>query len=649
MPGWLKSLLLLCCLLPAAGWAEEVIESYAVSLKVRADGMLQVLERITVQAEGGQIRRGIYRDIPTRYSLGNGLERRTPVQMLEVTRDGEAEPFHSEALGAGIRYYLGSAEHELEPGRYTYQLHYLIDAQLLQRDGEDELYWNVTGNDWSFPIKVASALVQLPAGARIGDVAGYTGGVGDNGTDYRVASREGQQLMLLTTRILQPGEGFTIAVDWQAGLVARPTRLQQIGRLIEDNPGLCVGLLMLLGLFAFYLWSWHDLGRDPRKGVIIPLFSAPEGLAPAAVGYLWKRGLRNGYSPAEALSVSFTDLAIRKQLSLADSPRGEAFVLSPVEAPRDDLQSHERALLAALFPNGKVSKALRVGSSYVPRLAAALEAHGAALSERGKQWFSLNRGHWWLGLVWALLGSLVSVFASVDGEEQVGLVIFGLVFTLGFGLAGTFLLIFGIKSWRAGGQDHGGVGLTIAGAVFIIPGLIGLGVLLSNVAPLVMGMLALFWLQVILFRGWLEAPSAEGRRLLDALEGYRDYLRLAESETLARAGTAPAMSIALYEQHLPYAMALQVEAAWTARFTAALDAGLIDPQLHEYRPDWYRSRSSFATPSALTGALVGGLSSATSSASTPPPSPSSSGSSSGGSSGGGSSGGGGGGGGGGGW
>ena len=191
--------------------------------------------------------------------------------------------------------------------------------------------------------------------------------------------------------------------------------------------------------------------------------------------------------------------------------------------------------------------------------------------------------------------------------------------------------------------------LTAAGAIFIIPGTIGLAVLFYNLAPMVVVLLVLFWLQVILFRGWLEAPSVEGRRLLDAAEGYREYLQLAESETLARAADAPAMSIALYEQHLPHAMALGVEGAWTARFTAALDAGLIDPALREYQPDWYRSRSSFSRPSALTGALLGGLSSATSSAATPPPSPSSSGSSSGGSSGGGSSGGGGGGGGGGGW
>ena len=147
----------------------------------------------------------------------------------------------------------------------------------------------------------------------------------------------------------------------------------------------------------------------------------------------------------------------------------------------------------------------------------------------------------------------------------------------------------------------------------------------------------------------MPAPTLEGRRLLDALEGYRDYLQLAESDVLALAGDAPAMSIALYERHLPFAMALGVEDKWSARFSAALASGLIDPEQRDYQPTWYHSRSSYSSPQAMSSALAAGLSSATALASTPPQSSSSSGGGGGGSSGGGSSGGGGGGGGGGGW
>ena len=159
-------------------------------------------------------------------------------------------------------------------------------------------------------------------------------------------------------------------------------------------------------------------------------------------------------------------------------------------------------------------------------------------------------------------------------------------------------------------------------------------------------LLCAYVLLVLLFFYLLPAPTLLGRQLLDGLEGYRDYLQLAESDALALAGNAPAMSIALYEKHLPYAMALGVEDKWSARFSTVLANGLIDSAQRDYQPDWYQSRSSFSTPLAMSTALAAGLSSATALASSPPSSSSSGG---GGSSGGGSSGGGGGGGGGGGW
>ena len=86
MPGWLKPLLLLCAVLPGVTLAQEVIEDFAVELQVRNDGRLDVTERITVQAEGDKIQRGIYRDIPVTYRLPGGLLRKTPIDLLSATR-----------------------------------------------------------------------------------------------------------------------------------------------------------------------------------------------------------------------------------------------------------------------------------------------------------------------------------------------------------------------------------------------------------------------------------------------------------------------------------------------------------------------------------------------------------------------------------
>lgn len=641
MPGWLKPLLLLCALLPGVTLAQEVIEDFAVELQVRNDGLLDVTERITVRAEGDKIQRGIYRDIPVTYRLPGGLLRKTPIDLLSATRDGEAESVRRETQGAYQRFYLGSPHIFLEPGRYVYELRYRVDPQLLQRPDADELYWNVTGNAWAFPILQASARVLLPQGARIGQFSGYTGASGAQGRGYRVREQSEDSLLLETTAVLPPQQGFTLAVDWQAGIVERPGVLQRSLRLLFDNAGLTLGALLWLALLVYYVRTWRRVGRDPRKGLHIVRFEAPDDLSPTQVGYLWHRGFRGTFNDARALAICFTDWAIHGLIRLEDRPRAEGFVLQPGRKPAESARVGEIEWLRRLFPL-KNSAPLELGSRYQPRLAEMKTRMVDSLQTVGALWHANNRGAWATGLAIAVPGLLLAVLTGLEGEEQWGLAIAGMVFSLGFGIPSAVVLTLAIRESGYGKR----IGLAVVALLFGFPVPIGLWMLLSACSLPVMLLVIGYLLLVGLFYRLLEAPSVKGQQLLDAAAGYRDYLQLAESEVLARAAEAPAMSIELYERHLPYAMALGVEAQWSARFAAALEAGLIDPGQHEYRPDWYAARERFSSPTAFSTALSSSLVSLSASASTPPASSSSS---SGGSSGGGSSGGGSGGGGGGGW
>ena len=161
MPGRLFSLLFCACL-SLSVQAAEVIESFAATLQVQRDGLLLVSERIVVQAQGEQIRRGIYRELPDLYRLSSGLQRSTPIQWLGATRNGQPESTRAVREACGERLYLGSADRLLEPGRHTYELRYRVDPQLLQSEQRDELYWNVTGNSWALPILETRVEVLLP-------------------------------------------------------------------------------------------------------------------------------------------------------------------------------------------------------------------------------------------------------------------------------------------------------------------------------------------------------------------------------------------------------------------------------------------------------------------------------------------------------
>ena len=144
----------------------------------------------------------------------------------------------------------------------------------------------------------------------------------------------------------------------------------------------------------------------------------------------------------------------------------------------------------------------------------------------------------------------------------------------------------------------------------------------------------------IVFFFLMGAPTPLGRRMMDGIEGLRQYLTLAEKDRMNMAG-APEMSPRHFETLLPYAVALGVEKPWSETF----DRWLLTAAA-AYQPAWYRGDSfSSGNFSNRMGGFAGSMAGTMTSSLPAPPKSSSSGFSSGG----GSSGGGGGGGGGGGW
>jgi len=152
--------LLLTAAVPAL--SAERITRFHSDVDIAADGSMVVEETIAVVAEGDKIRRGIYRDFPTRYRDRYGNRRVVDFDVLGVLRDGADEPWHTRGRANGVRVYIGDADRLLPPGRYTYRIRYRTDWQLGFFERADELYWNVTGNGWEFPIERASAQVTLP-------------------------------------------------------------------------------------------------------------------------------------------------------------------------------------------------------------------------------------------------------------------------------------------------------------------------------------------------------------------------------------------------------------------------------------------------------------------------------------------------------
>ena len=229
------ALWLLACVAPLA--AQERIERYDIQVAVNADGSLDVTERIDVQARGERIRRGIYRDFPTRYRdrLGNRVV--VGFEVVEVLRDGRPEPWFTESIGNGVRLNTDSDELLPVPATHRYTLRYRTTRQLGFFERHDELYWNAIGTGWEFPIEAGSVEVRLPQPVAPAELRleAYTGAQGARGLAYEAGSPAPGIARWQLAAPLAPGEGLTIVLGFPKGAATTP--LGKPSTMVRPSPG----------------------------------------------------------------------------------------------------------------------------------------------------------------------------------------------------------------------------------------------------------------------------------------------------------------------------------------------------------------------------------------------------------------------------
>jgi uncharacterized membrane protein YgcG len=624
--------------------ARERIRDYRSDIVVGADGGLTVTETLAVIAAGDKIKHGIYRDFPTLYDGGPwGLRRDVPFEVVGVERDGRPEPYHLGDLENGIRVYIGDRESEVEPGPHTYRITYRTARQLGFFEHHDELYWNVTGNGWVFPIDHASARVELPAHIAPEKLTleGYTGVSGSTDRELTSAVDAAGAATFATTAPLDSYEGLTIVVAFPKGGIRAPTDEEKFWALVWANPDLLAGIAGLLVVLLYYLAIWVAVGRDPARGTIIPLFEPPVELDAPGIRYV--RGM--GYDE-RCFTAGLVGLAVKGWVQIKDDD-GDFSLLS---VPKRDtpLTAAEKKLNGALFHGG--GETLELKQKNHGRMRAAIKALRDALAgEYERKLFITNRKWIVPGLVLSALALLIMAWFT-RGPGVVGM-LFILVWLSVWSYACLHLLESVLRGWRDALRPGAAAlarALTIVGAILMtaialpffageVAGLVMMTQLTTIwAAPLALMLGGLNWLFLYL----LKQPTRAGRALMDQIDGFAMYLCTAEGDELRM---APAKTPQRFEALLPYAIALGVEHQWSERFDDVLRSAGEGADVQPYKPGWYSGNSISRFSSTSFSAMVGSsLSSAVASSSTAPGSRS-------GSSGGGSAGGGGGGGGGGGW
>lgn len=571
-------------------------------VNIRPDGSLNVVEEITVYNGNGQqnpayrgekqepinneIQRGIRREFPTKYTARNGFLKVVPFKLISVQRDGQPEAFAKGDKTNGEYYLIGKSEVYLPEGIHTYRLEYETAEQLVYADSYDELYWNATGNGWSFDIDSAVCEVHFPGGSKIIQQACYTGPQGGNTKLCSSNIVNDSTIVFFTTTPLQPFEGLTIGAAIPKGFITPLSTAGQILDFLHDNYILPAMLVVLLIIIVLNYFFWRKVGRDPKPGTIHPQFEPPPGLSPAEVGYILERD----YKPHLA-AASLIDAAVNRYITIDVGEEGLIFkqpvyTIEVLSSKARKTSYHSFGDESSLSGIGKITK-----GSYNSSLNSFGRSVRNYLEEKhlidptGQKkkdgLFAHNIGKSGIGYLFIVL-AVIGIIASMAVFEHFTPLLFTFVAVI-FALALTVQIVF----------------------------------------SLIMG-----------------AYTVRGRLLADHILGFKMYLKTTEQHVFD-ALMPPEKTLDLFEKYLPFAIALQVENEWAAQFEDILRKAI---ENNNYSPVWYHGNiHDFSSSSSFASSFASGLSSTVSSASTPPSS------SSGGSSGGGSSGGGGGGGGGGGW
>ncbi len=630
----------------SVSFAEERILRFHSDITVHQDSSLTVKETIQVVSEGKEIKHGIYRDFPTRYNRLGG-NRSVGFTVLEVLKNGQPEKYFQKRLFNSVRTYIGDQDALIRSGKHIYTLVYKTDRQLGFFKDYDELYWNVTGNEWKFPIEKATADVRLPQGAvrKIIHHTAYTGPVGEKGEDFRTEIDFYGDAKFETTKPLAPSEGLTLALSWPKGFVVEPDGMTKVQSFYQDNKGFFYGVIGLLVVLGYYLFAWVKVGRDPSRGVIVVRYAPPENMSPAEMRYF----LRKEYDD-KTLAAAVIDMAVKGFLSIKE--RNGKYTLLREEKGKPSLSPEETFVLSDLLGSEKEMVLERKNGSRISRAGRELGTNLKSKYRSSKVYFISNKKYFLAGL---LLSFVVFLFSGgKDSAEISSLPLF--IFAC-FWLTPWSFYTFGIlipatiKAWASFGGSFLKILLhipfvlifTVFTLAFLAAELAAIYFFSSATSFLVGLSIALVVLVNVIFFHLLKNISPQARKIFDAIEGFKQFLVATEKDRLNMLNP-PERTPELFEKYLPYALALDVEQRWAEQFSDLL-AKVSATGEAGYSPTWYSgmgtglaSASHFSSPfgNSFTDALS---SSAFSSG----------GGGGGGSGGGGSSGGGGGGGGGGGW
>jgi hypothetical protein len=597
----------------AVASAEERILRFDAAAEIRSDASLVVTESIRFVSEGKDIKRGLIRTIPTDFTDAQGKRRRAGFEVLSAEIDGSPTGIKVERSGDGLDIRIGREKTVLTPGEHVIVLAYSTTGQLGFFADHDELYWNVTGNDWAFAIERATFRLKLPGrnfGEGFRSVEVYTGKKGEKRADARTLPDGSVE----STKAFPTGEGLTVAVTWPKGIVAPPVNPAPVLEKWTPSPWRALHLAMPVILLALMAAIWFRWGRDPAAKTVIPRFTPPDGVEAGFGRYVRTMRIDDTAFGAMLLGLAVKGCVTIEERSFAadqlanaasGGAAGKALKLLSKLAGRSyrlrlhreriesaSLTADERVLVDELF--GSTRSEITLSSADRPVIREAFARLTTSFRARGKQLFASNIGKWSIGVVLFEIYAFTMFIVMMIGKGGVPEPRFEPILAA---FAGPFLLLpFAIPLPSGKGTFFmrfffrilfPGIFLVVMTGLILAGGSSGLDVDPVSAAGPIACVIVL-----LVFKPLLQRRTVEGARLAEEIEGLRMFITTAEKNRLeitARPDETPQ----LFETLLPWAFALDAAETWANRFEKVLAAS-------QYTPSWYRGdMRTFSTPAGI--------------------------------------------------
>ncbi|MEM3609478.1 MAG: DUF2207 domain-containing protein [Candidatus Anstonellales archaeon] len=550
--------------------ANEVIESFNVQIDLHPDSSVEVTEFINYNFGSNQ-KHGILRNIPLTSENGPNLD----INVLKVTDPNNKDYPYTTSMSNNVLTIKIGDPNVLVSGKKTYVIKYTVLNAIRNFSDHQELYWNVTGNDWNVSIGNSEVDILLFRSLSSPKIICYTGPYGSREQNCTYSFND-TSVKYILTKSLGPKEGFTIVLGFPNNYfqIANTNNTNSVTSITSPSEtsfktkslhfiknttdylrvfggaGILIFILILIAFFILQIIKfvfkilakakitddifspYHKprpyIPRSLRGHPIIAEYEPPQGLSPIDVGTI----LDQKVDPTDLSSV-IIHLAIRGYLKIKylETPilfntKIKDFEFIKLKDGTDLTHPVDKWIFFLFFNNQnqvKLSNLIGPASSFMPQVL-------LKIKEDEKKYL-INQGY------------------IVSSEQKI---------------------------------KHFGIFPAIIKGALIITLFIAL-ITINYWARLIPAM----WL-VVLYFSWIFYNvfttikktrfqlTPQGLTTLSKILGFKEFLAVTETDRI-KFFNAPELKPEKFEEYLPYAMVLGVENEWAQKFV----------KIYTTSPTWY--------------------------------------------------------------